>query len=147
MIGEAVADQDPKQAEPFVDDAVTLLGGELQNKPQPPWLLYRLVRLGVRVGKTDKVKGVPPLIGDAGLRGRALLELLRAELAANGGKGETSQADPLKDLPAYPLALEAIARHNAQLDGGTLSAVGEWPENVRPYGQAGAAVGVQDAKK
>ena len=50
------------------------------------------------------------------------------------------------DQQAHALARELIARHNARVasSGGVIDAARQWPDELRPYGYIGAALGVQD---
>jgi hypothetical protein len=55
-----------------------------------------------------------------------------------------------RDSSAHALALEAVARHNARVDGARTArnAVDGWGEGkLRPFGYAGVALGSRDARK
>jgi hypothetical protein len=113
------------------------------------WLMLRLVRAGAQAGVAKDIlqkltsAATNP---DAGLRGRAKLEMLRSQLRASKDKVDEALAEEINDSAlAHGLALEAIARHNVQHGGGSVKAVDAWePESTRPYGYNGLALGVQD---
>jgi hypothetical protein len=137
-------------AQPDVTEAAKIVTeGELRGKYVSPWLLLRLVRAGTRAGVPEELlKQVAFVIPEPALQGQAQLEILRARLASSKEKVPEEQAKSVNDRTvAFLLAWEAIARHNARLDGGTLEAVSSWEEIFRPFGLVGAALGRQDGGK
>jgi ribosomal protein S27E len=137
----------PDAAGPDVQEAIKLLEtGTVSGKNVSSWLLLRLVQTAINAKLVEKAPVAANAIQDAGLRGRAQLAVLRAQLEAGKKKAETDQANVVdKQTPVHPLAWEALARNNARVDGGTLKAVQSWEEKVRPLGLVGAALGAQDA--
>jgi hypothetical protein len=146
-LAAAEESQQPDAARQDLEDAVKGIETELRDRA-PPWQVVRLVRLGARVGLPDKrLKGLPGAIRDPGMRPWAQLEVLRAQLAASKAVVGTDQAGTVegKTAAAY-VAREALARHNAQLDGNTLANVQKWEEPYRPFGLVGAVLGRQDGR-
>jgi hypothetical protein len=144
----AVEAQDAAQAD--VQEAIKMLeGGSVNGKNFSPWLLLRLVKTAINVKLVEKAAVAAAAIPDPGLRGRAQLEVLRAQLEAGNKKAEPDQANVVdKQTPVHPLAWEVLARNNARMDGGgTLKAVKSWEETVRPLGQVGAALGAQEGSR
>jgi tetratricopeptide (TPR) repeat protein len=128
-------------------EALSLLDAAWKKKPGSPWLLYRLVRAAVQAGLEEQAENVAKAIPDAGLRGRAQLEILRSRLANTKGHADDALAQKVdKSTPAHGLALEAVERHNVQAGGG--AAVDAWePEALRAFGYVGTALGLQDNSK
>jgi hypothetical protein len=113
-----------------------------------PWLLYRLVRLGVKAGMEDEAVALAKKISDGDLRGRAQLAILNErldKLSQVVDEGPLQIVD--KDTPAHGLALEAWARHNARWGGTAVQkSVDAWPsETDRRFGYLGLLLGLRDA--
>jgi len=150
----ALQKQAPEAAD--LEAVAALLEGPLKDqplsepqptgKPDPSWLLWRLVRVAAQAGHDAAARKVADAIPDPALRGRAQLEVLRAQLAKTTSRvDEARAAEVSPDLPAHGLAREAIARHNARAGGMALATVDAWtPDFVKPFGYAGIALGIQD---
>ncbi len=126
--------------------AVKIADEELRGRNIPPWVLLRLVRLGVQADVGERLARVAGLIPDPAVRGRAQLAVLQGRLKSTKSKADDSWAQSVdKDTPAHPLALEALARHNAPLEGAALLKTidDSQPENVRPFRYLGMALGLQ----
>jgi hypothetical protein len=143
----AAADGDEAQQD--FQAAVTLLGGELKGKGNLPfWPVYQLALVARRIGQT-KVLG--DVIGNVPAAYQGWIDLVGVEQkidAKNGAAADPGDADLVnKESPlAQLLAKEKLARHNAKLDSGTVKTVAGWGEAERPFGLAGAALGLQDSK-
>jgi hypothetical protein len=139
----AVESGQAEAAQPELEEACKLLG----DGGGPPWLLFRLVRLGAQAGRAEAVEKYARLIQDPGLRGQAELELLDSRLAATPGPADESLLEAFpKGSVALGLARERLARHNARV-GGDVKAIDSWePDGHRALGHAGQALGLQDAK-
>lgn len=136
-------------AKPDLETAIGVLENDLKGKQVAPWLGYRLVQLGARAGLGERTARLAAQIPDAGLRGRAQLEILRAQLAGSTTRIEEKALETVgKDTPTYPTACEALARHTARVAGGSTAQkmVGGWNgDTERALGSAGVALGMQDA--
>jgi hypothetical protein len=141
-----LAAQQPEEARKDLEEA----SRELQQHGRvPPWVALRLIQLGQRTGLAQEhLQSLPAGIQDPGLRSWAQLEVLRTRLAANKAtKAADDWVDGVdKETAAASVARETLARHNARVDGGTLSAVQQWPEEYRPFGIIGALLGRQDGQ-
>jgi hypothetical protein len=134
--------QQPDDAKTMVEEALQSLHGPPKVQATP-WQLLRLAEVDLAAGAGDRARVVADLIPDPGLKGRVQLEALRAEVEASKGKAEKDAAEHVVPSLAQAQAWELVARTN----GGSLTAVNAWPENVRPFGKVGAALGAQDAAK
>jgi hypothetical protein len=143
---EAAAEPPDPASQADAQEAIKMLeGGTVSGKNVSPWLLLRLVRVAIKVGLIEKAGVAAAAIPESGLRGRAQLEVLRAQLDAGKKKVETDQANTVDpQTPAHLLAWEAIARNNARVDASALQAAAAWDEKVRPLGLVGAVLGMQD---
>lgn len=113
------------------------------GKPNLSWFLWRVVRLAALGGHDDKAKKLADIIPDASLRGRAQLETLRAKLARSTSKSDDTAADAVEKTALGP-AKEALARHNARYGGMSLKTVDAWPDELKPFGWIGIALGIQE---
>jgi len=139
--GQAVA------AGPDVESALSLVESEWKTRPSAPWQLVRLARAGVKAGLEDRVQATARLIPEATIRGRMQLETLRGRLeATKGAADEASMQIVDSNTPAYPEALEALARHNARHGAAAAmrTTVEAWEEKHRAFGYLGVALGLQD---
>jgi hypothetical protein len=132
-----------------LQQAIKLALGEAKGKPVSPWVLWKLVRLGVRAGlPAEDLQRVAAINPNPSLRGRSQLELLEQRLDASPATpAENAWVDSVeKDTPAYPLAVRDVVRHNARLVGASVrGTVESWqPETARPFGFLGLALGLQD---
>lgn len=149
LVGLAAALVAHEQAEAARTDLEEALGLLDRSKDLSPATLFRLVRVGVRAGMTDALLPAAKAISDKDTRGRALLEIVRAQLAALKGRAEDAILDIIdKDTLAHSLALSALARHNARVDSPktTRNSVDSWEEKTRPFGYVGVALGSRDAR-
>jgi hypothetical protein len=149
VLAEALIDKEPGAAKVDVREAVKVF---TDTHRASPWQVVRLIDLGGRTGLDgETLKQLAGTIQDPGLRAWALLEALRAQLAADKGKKAGPESFEAIDAVAGPgkytaaafVAREAVARHNARLDGGTLNEVRKWDEVYRPFGIVGAVLGGQ----
>jgi hypothetical protein len=147
----AVENEQLGDARTDLELCLQLAAGELKGKITYPWLLFRLVRLSARAGLADKALSVAGQINDAGLRGRAQLEVLRQRLSeSKSGADESSLQMVDKESPAHSLALEIFTRHGARVGGygAVQKFVESWdPPRERPLGDVGIALGLQDSGK
>jgi hypothetical protein len=123
---------------------------EFKKEPAPMWVLWRLVQLSLKGGRTDLAKLFTEKISDPSLKANAQLILLRADLKAAVAKKEAMDyyrakeiADP--DKLAQAMAWMEIARHNARIRGASKerSEVQGWTgeqEKWKPFGFAGVAL-------
>jgi hypothetical protein len=138
---------DPAKKEHYVNEAFQAATSHPKLPEVSPWLLYRLVRLGVAAGMDDKALALAKQIPSLDLRGRAELEVLRARLAKMNTVADDTQLQVVeKNTPAYALAIEAWTRHNARAGGtAVLKSVEALPEKERRFGYIGTVLGLQDA--
>jgi hypothetical protein len=144
----AVDKDQAEAARATLEDAYKALG-ELGNRPVSPWLLARLVRVSAQAGLGEQADRLARVIPDPSLAGRAQLDLLRDRLSRTTAPVEDGLGQTVaKDTPAQGVAVEALARHNAQFGSSgdvQKSAAGLEPETVRPFGFLGLALGIQDS--
>jgi hypothetical protein len=149
VLAEALAGQQPEAARPDVEAALRLVDGTT-----PPWLVLRLIRVGVRTGldgeALQQLQTLPKFIQDPGLQAWGYLEVMRGQLATMKEHAGAELYDPVeraggdKTAAGY-VAREEWARHNARVAGGTLDEVKTWEnEAYRPLGVVGAVLGAQD---
>ncbi len=153
IIAAVVLEKDPKDATDL-QNVVTLAEGlkgamgqpDAGGKPDVSWLLWRLVRTAARAGHEASAKKLADLIPDVALQGRAQLEVIRFRLEKSTSKVEEAMAEEVnKESPAYGLAREAIARHNARYAGLGTKAIDAWSDaTLKPLGYIGIALGIQD---
>ncbi len=130
-----------------VDAAAGLLDGDLNGKPVPPWLVYRLAAAAAKSGGADRVLKLAERVEDPGLKVMAQLLAVRARLDGSKGAAGDSALEGLDGGPmAQALGRMALARHNGRTDAGALKAAEGWDEAVRPYGILGAVLGAQDSR-
>jgi hypothetical protein len=152
----SLADAQPGAAVEHLNNAAGLLEKEPGALQRWPWVVFRLIQLAARAGLTKETDAVARLVlpaadgtprtnvvPDAGVRGRCQLEIWRARLAASTQKmeeGDLKQCVEEK-TPAFPVAMEWLARHNARVSGD----VARWEDkSLQPLGQVGSALGLQD---
>jgi tetratricopeptide (TPR) repeat protein len=146
-IAAAVVDSDaPEAARPDLEEAITLA-----EKGAPPWQVWQLVKLAVKADMGEPLQRILRVIPDSALRGRAQLEVLLGRLARTRDQVDESLPKAVdKETPAYNLAMQAFAVHNARLGGGAAlsKAVDGWePERIRPFGNIGVATGLLEIKR
>jgi transcription elongation factor Elf1 len=121
---------------------------------QAPWTVFRLMQLTARAGLTKPedmvrlvlpVDGVPQtkFVADPAFRGRCQFEIWRTRLAAAKEKKDESDLKQCVEekTPAFPVAMEWLARHNARVAG----EVARWEDkSLQPLGLVGSALGLQD---
>ena len=134
-----------------VEEALALLEKEVSFKQVAPPVLFRLVRVGTQCGLTDALKPTATALADKDMKGRAQLAILRARLtAANTRLDESALHDVVdRETAAYALALEALARHNARVEGPRTArtAVDGWETSKQPFGWIGVALGSRDLQR
>jgi hypothetical protein len=127
------------------DDAVGLALNGLQPSP---WVILRLVQVGAQADLDEaRLADLAKTVEDPGMRSRIQLELLRARLARSNERATEDRVNLVeKQTSAHVLAWEAVARHNARMDAGTLGTVYKWEEPYRTFGLLGAVLGRQDPR-
>jgi hypothetical protein len=153
VVAAVVLEKEPKDATDL-QNVVTLaeaMKGVLaepdrSGKPDVSWLLWRLVRTAARAGHEASAKKLADLILEPALQGRAQLEVIRSRLEKSTSKVDDAMAEEVnKESPAYGLAREAIARHNARVAGLGTKAIDGWSDAaLKPLGYIGVALGIQD---
>jgi hypothetical protein len=147
----ALADLVPEEGDSRgnAEQALRLFHDKLGNQPLSPWMLARLVRIGLKCGlELKELQTVAQQIpGEAKMGGWVQFLILRKQLAHESSKVADTEADkvPSKSL-SHGLALVELARHNARKDKGTISEIDNWGESLQPYGWIGAALGLQAEK-
>jgi hypothetical protein len=151
LVGLAAVAQDTPdagKAKNYLEKAFAAAASDSKLQELSPWLLYRLVRLGVKAGMEDEAVALAKKIPDGDLRGRAQLAILNERLEK---LSQVVDEEPLqivdKDTPAHGLALKAWARHNARWGGTAVQkSVDAWPsETDRRFGYLGLLLGLRDA--
>jgi hypothetical protein len=146
-VAAVALDDAPKQGAGAAKQILPLIRQELKETPASSWQLLRLVRLGLAAGLVDEVQELIPLMRDPSLRARAQLDLLRFLLAGLQKPADLKLLTTVNEnAPEFALAHELIARHNARWSGPAFrKTVQTWePEKLRPLGNAGVALGLQD---
>jgi hypothetical protein len=152
-VAGVAAAKNSDEARRCLESALGVVEKELQGKSGDPWVLYRLVEQASRTGLAERVKviaGNPVLIPDAGLRYRAQVEVLRGQLAAVPEGNEARLTEEISQETPHPLRVELLARHNANHgnSAAVLKLIDAWDkENLRPFGYAGVALGMQDGTR
>jgi hypothetical protein len=127
-----------------------------KGKGLSPLAPYQLARLAARADfQPEEMKKLADTLPDKAARARAQLEFLYADLrtkAKNRTPAELSTVDNFikdKDTLAYPLAVEAIARHNTRLghQSDIQDAIEGMEERFRPFAHVGIALGLQDRER
>ncbi|MHB1424254.1 MAG: zinc ribbon domain-containing protein [Gemmataceae bacterium] len=132
-----------------VESALKMAEGGLSAKAELAWSMLRLTELSLRAGlPEERVQTLADKIGNAALRGRAQLAVFRARLDKSNQAVEDSAADKIdaKSL-ARSLAAQALARHNARLNGNYAAVVLSWPQPLNSFGALGVVQGLQDREK
>ena len=123
------------------------LAGGLKGNANAAWPLVRLVRLGASAGvPPEAVKAAADAVADSGLRGRAHLALLSAQLDVSKQPVDVGAADavPAQTIAFY-MARAQVARHNVRADSAYGKVVRQWPDPAqRAFGSAGVALGMRD---
>ncbi len=149
LIAVADAAKDEDEARRTAEEAVQVVKGKLGDQRISPWVLARLVRLGLanRLDEAD-LKAVAQFIHkDEPLRGWVELQLFRAHLARESGKVDESLADSVgSDYLSHGLARIELVRHNMLKDNSSADAVEQWKDPLKPFGYLGIALGLQNGK-
>lgn len=125
------------------------------NKSTPQYAILRIAQAAAKAGQMDKAEVIWNLLGDDGLRAWAKADGQRWKLAANPKqKAEMASADrpddPAKLRVSTALTALIVARHNAAASGDRAPAKeyeGWGKGNLRAFGLAGLALGLQDNKR
>ena len=151
-----IAEQSPDSME-AVDATLEILSKERAafGRTSPQYALFRIARNAARAGQMDKVEVLCNLLSEDGLRTWAKADALRLKLAANPKqKAELSQVerpdDPAKLRVSAALTALAVTRHIAAQSGDRAPAkeYESWGKgNLRAFGLAGLALGLQDSKR
>lgn len=146
-IAEAALDGgQPDNARKSLEDASRLV--ESEKGKSPPWLLFKLAKLGAAAGLGETLVAITRQIPDSALRGRAQLELLASQLATIKGQAPASLLETFeKGSLAHGLALLSISQHDARQGFATQvekSVNAAEPEKVRPFGYIGLALALQE---
>jgi hypothetical protein len=149
-VAEVAVDSNPAEARKCLEPALDIWETDPATKTQDPWIVLRLVRLGARAGLGQRVQPVAEGMTDPGLKDRAVLELMRARLAALSQPDPEALTTEIQAEAPRPLVLELIARHNARYgnSASVTEAVATWEkEALRPFGYVGVALGLRDSGK
>ena len=151
-----IAEQSPTAME-AVDATLEIVSKERAafGRTSPQYAVLRIAQSAARAGQMDKAEVLCNLLAEDGLRTWAKADALRLKLAANPKqKAESSQVerpdDPAKLRVAAALAALAVTRHIAALSGDRAPAkeYETWGKgNLRAFGLAGLALGLQDSKR
>ncbi len=138
----------PAETRKAVESAVAVVEKEMNGRVPDGWSLVRFSQAAAVAGITEPLTPIIENTSDVALRQRAEVELVRGQLQ----KSSTSSLDSLQspEAAANPLVLEARARHAGQHGdaAAVLDAAGSLqPESLRPFGQIGVALGLQDRGK
>ncbi len=125
------------------------------TKTTPQYALLRIAISAAKAGQMDKAEKVWGLLADEGLRAWAKADCQRWKLAANPKqKAEMPTADRPDDAAKLRVSAAfqalAVARHNAAESGdrGPAKEYETWGKgNLRGFGLAGLALGLQDNNK
>jgi hypothetical protein len=148
LAGAALDKDQAGLARPMLEEALGLAVDPATAKAVSPWLLLWLIRLSVQAGlDAQRLQTAANAIPDLALRGRAQLEIIRNQLAANPATAEESIVQPIpSETLAHGLGREELARHNVRAGSAEIAKrVSSWePEKVRALGNIGVALGEQD---
>jgi hypothetical protein len=108
--------------------------------------------LASQTGQAGPQQSFTDAITEPALRGRAQLARYQEQIKGSEDLSDESwsQAVPENSTIAHALALQAFARHKANQGSGSeiLTTIDQkQPENVRPLGYVGVALGVADRGK
>lgn len=111
-----------------------------------PWLLWRLLHLGLRAGiAEDRSKRLLERMPEGSLRARGQVGVVNARLAGNVGVEADEVVQMVDDQTiSRALAHESLARRNVRHDKSSASRSLSWPEPYRAFGAIGVALGMQD---
>jgi hypothetical protein len=128
-----------------VESAIQTLTGPLRgNQNTSPWLVYRLVLLGLQAKvPADKLADVAAEATDSTLRSRGALLLLGRELASAKDVKPCSGPEVEKlgnGLERY-LAVEILCRHNASVNSSWGNDIQEWKDAQKAFGALGVLQG------
>jgi hypothetical protein len=141
------------EARTCVDAAIGLLRTLPKEEPPSAWLLLQWAELASGTDQAVPQQAfTEAMTNDLALRGRAQLEQYRRQIknTEDAAEDSWSKAVPDTNLLAHALALQVLARHRAKQGAGSelLTTIANLePENVRPLGYIGVALGVQDRTK
>ena len=139
----AKTDADAKEA---AASALASAKGEASSQPIRGWILLRLIRLGIKhdLDGADLKALAKRIHARDRLAGYAELLRFRAQLGRTTSKAPDSLVDEVeRGSISHGVARVEFARHNTLVDKGTLDDVEKWDEDLRPYGYAGVAMGLQ----
>jgi len=125
--------------------AAALAMGELGQQSLSAWALFGVVQAGCRSGANDvTMLSLADRVRDPALQGRAQLAVLRMRLAASKSRVDETTVEIVnaKTFSAMLARLEWM-RHNCKHDSGSAKALSTWDDAMKPYGLAGAALGLQ----
>jgi hypothetical protein len=148
----AIADlaTDESETRKTAEQAVGLIGSELRDQPVSPWVLVRLVRVGLKAGLSEASlldSAVSRIHAESQLANWARLQVFRVQLGRETGKADEALLNSVEaSTLSQRLARVDLARHNTRKDSGTIGAIEKWDESVRPFGYIGAALGLQGEK-
>jgi hypothetical protein len=126
--------------------ALDVFTKESGNETVSPWVLARLVRVGLErdLGESA-IEGVIARIGKDPLRGWCQLKLFRSKLRAVSEKAEESLAEAVdSQYLSSGLAWFELARHNRRKDSAALDAVEKWDDPKRGFGLLGVLTAMRE---
>jgi len=145
-----------QSAEPMAAvDATLEIDPKLFTKTTPQYAILRIAIAAAKAKQMDKAEKIWGLLGDDGLKAWAKADCQRWYLAANPTqKAEVATADRPDDSAKLRVSAAfgalTVARHNAAENGVGNSAkeYETWGKgNLRAFGLAGLALGLQDSKR
>jgi hypothetical protein len=148
LIAIADAVNNTEESKRVTEEAISVFSRQLGDQRISPWVLARLVRLGVTYQLSDSdLKTVPLRINNDPLRGWDELHLFRLQLSRESGKVDENLADSVdRNSLSNKLARIELVRHNVRKDRASVDAVEQWDKALQPFGYLGIALGLQDSK-
>jgi hypothetical protein len=111
-----------------------------KGPPPSPWLLLRLVRIGVHAGVAeDQLQSLAAVITDRDLRGRAQLAIFEGQLA----QGKADDVKQLDTVEAHTVSAWLAHEEWARRNRGQTGVVKSWEPANRAFGLLGVALGSQ----
>jgi signal transduction histidine kinase len=148
LVAVAGARGDESAIRATAEAAVALAEAGLDRQPAPPWSVVRLVGIGQKVGiDGERLKALAERLGNAdrGLRGWVQLQVVRDQLTQTAGPADEALVNGVDtNTLSQGLARVELARHNTRKGADMETAVEGWADNLKPYGLAGIALGLQE---
>jgi hypothetical protein len=117
-----------------------------------PYKILRLAQIAAAIGRADQAKTFANAIGDEGLKTWAIGDAVHLLMATNPKeKADAALVEVPDDQKqvkvGHAWGMFWIARHNAMVSGdrsGEKKTITGWGAQIRPFGLAGIALGLQD---